>query len=137
MEHGDEGVVYLMQSGAVGYFVFEELDNNNVVLQVVVIANKDITDDNGVEQEAIGIVFCKSLYGADTKWIQTSYNGNIRGQYCGLGWSYDAATDVFLPPKPYASWLRDDLSWKAPKPRPEGKWTWNEETLSWDEEELN
>ena len=116
---------------------FAELDNNNVVLQVVVIANKDTSDENGVEQEAIGIAFCKSLYGADTKWIQTSYNGNIRGQYCGLGWSYDAATDVFLPPKPYASWLRDDLSWKAPKPRPEGKWTWNEETLSWDEEELN
>lgn len=116
---------------------FAELDNNNVVLQVVVIANKDITDDNGVEQETIGIAFCKSLYGADTKWIQTSYNGNIRGQYCGTGWSYDAATDVFLPPKPYASWLRDGLAWKAPVPRPEGSWIWNEETLSWDEEKLN
>jgi len=82
---------------------FAELDKNNVVLQVVVIANKDTLDENGVEQEAIGIDFCKSLYGADTKWVQTSYNGNIRGQYCGLGWSYDATTDVFLPPKPYAT----------------------------------
>ena len=116
---------------------FAELDKNNVVLRVVVIANKDTSNENGVEQEAIGIAFCKSLYGADTKWIQTSYNGNIRGQYCGTGFSYDAVADVFISQKPYASWVRDGLSWKAPKPRPEGKWTWNEETLSWDEEELN
>jgi hypothetical protein len=72
---------------------FAELDNNNTVLRVVVIDNKDILDSNNVESEEIGVAFCKSLYGADTKWIQTSYNANFRG-----GCSYDEANDLFLAP---------------------------------------
>lgn len=113
---------------------FAELDNNNIVLQVVVIANKDIVDDNGIEKEEKGIAFCKSLYGENTRWVQTSYNGNIRGQYCGTGWFYDEVENVFIPPKPFASWLRDGLDWKAPVPRPEGKYKWDEPTLSWVQE---
>jgi hypothetical protein len=77
---------------------FAELDNNNTVLRVVVIDNKDILDSNNVESEEIGVAFCKSLYGADTKWIQTSYNANFRGGFAGIGCSYDEANDLFLAP---------------------------------------
>lgn len=76
---------------------FAELDKNNFVLRVIVINNNDITIE-GVESEAIGIKFCKSLLGGD--WIQTSYNGNIRKNYAGIGYSYDETRDAFISPNP-------------------------------------
>jgi hypothetical protein len=76
---------------------FAELDNNNCVLRIIVIDNKDTSDANGVEDESIGIAFCKSLFGVDTKWIQVSYNGNIRGIYPGEGDLYDTENDIFIP----------------------------------------
>jgi hypothetical protein len=76
---------------------FAELDNDNRVLRVIVIANKDTSDVNGVEDESIGIAFCKQLFGADTKWLQVSYNGNIRGIYPGEKDFYDSENDVFVP----------------------------------------
>lgn len=79
---------------------FAELDENNKVLRVVVIANKDIIDDSGKEKEEIGIAFCKSLFGENTKWKQTSYNANIRGVYAGIGDTYDAVNDIFVTPEP-------------------------------------
>lgn len=77
---------------------FAELDENNKVLRVVVIADKDIIDDSGREKEEIGIAFCKSLFGENTKWIQTSYNANIRGIYAGIGMTYDEVNNVFISP---------------------------------------
>jgi len=80
---------------------FAQLDENNVVVQVIVINNtelltqKIVTTDEGfinvstVESEQKGIEFCKSLYGADTNWVQTSYNGNFRGKYAGVGDTYE------------------------------------------------
>jgi hypothetical protein len=76
---------------------FAELDNDNRVLRVIVIADKDTSDVNGVEDESIGIAFCKQLFGADTKWLQVSYNGNIRGIYPGEKDLYDSENDVFVP----------------------------------------
>lgn len=76
---------------------FAELDENNVVLRVIVIADKDTADADGVEQESIGVTFCENLYGGT--WKQTSYNNNIRGQFAGVGSIYDADTDVFTNPE--------------------------------------
>ena len=76
---------------------FAELDANNLVLRVIVVHNNELLD-NGVESEAKGIAFCQSLFGANTIWKQTSYNGNFRGMYAGIGYSYDPVNDVFVPP---------------------------------------
>ncbi len=89
---------------------FAQLDENNVVLQVIVIHNNElsagseITVVNGMVQETqtlsetAGIAFCRTLYGSDTNWRQTSYNGNFRGKYAGIGDVYDADADVFRDP---------------------------------------
>jgi hypothetical protein len=69
---------------------------NNIVSQVIVINNEVITDENGVEQEQLGIDFCKSLFGKDTNWIQTSYNGSFRGKFAGIGDIYDSDNDEFI-----------------------------------------
>lgn len=71
---------------------------DGIVREVIVVNNEVLLDDNGVEQESIGIDFCKSLYGADTEWVQTSYNGNFRGKYAGSGDRYDAELDEFVTP---------------------------------------
>jgi hypothetical protein len=75
---------------------FAEIDKDNKVLRVVVVANKDIADDNGNEVEQIGRDFCNRLLGGT--WVQTSYNGNFRGKYAGIGDTYDPVLDVFVLP---------------------------------------
>lgn len=99
---------------------FAQLDENNIVTQVIVVNNQECLDENGVEQEAIGVAFCQSLFGQDTVWKQTSYNGNIRKRYAGIGYSYDEQKDAFIIPKPYPSWLLDEvtLTWVAPTDPP-------------------
>jgi hypothetical protein len=77
---------------------FAQLDENNVVLQVIVVSNNDILDENGMESESVGIAFCKNLLGEDTQWVQTSYNGNTRGGFAGVGGSYDSVNNVFSAP---------------------------------------
>ena len=62
---------------------------NKIVTQVIVVKNEVLHDENGVEQESIGIDFCKSLYGADTEWVQTSYNAKFRSKYAGSGDNWD------------------------------------------------
>jgi len=113
---------------------FAALNEENIVTQVIVVANQDTADQDGVENEAIGIEFCTSLLGG--KWVQTSYNGNIRKNYAGIGYKYDATLDAFIPPQPYASWLLDEdkAQWKAPvdMPTDDKRYVWNEETLAWD-----
>ena len=76
---------------------FAKLENF-IVTQVIVVNNEVITDSNGVEQEQFGIDFCKSLYGQDTEWIQTSYNGSFRSRYAGIGMIYDPIIDEFKYP---------------------------------------
>jgi len=79
---------------------FAELDSGNKVIRVIVVGNPDCLDETGQESEAVGIAFCQSLFGADTGWVQTSYNGSIRGKYAGIGDTYDEAADVFVAPEP-------------------------------------
>lgn len=112
---------------------FAQLNEENLVTQVIVVANQDTADKDGVENEAIGIEFCTNLLGG--KWKQTSYNGNIRKNYAGVGYKYDATLDAFIPPKPFDSWLLDEdkAQWKAPvdMPTDDKRYDWNEETLAW------
>lgn len=117
---------------------FAELDANNVVTRVIVVGNADTSDANGVEKEHIGAAFCERLLGGT--WKQTSYNGNMRKRYAGIGFTYNEALDAFVPPKPFASWTLNNTTadWQAPVAMPtDGKnYVWNESTLSWDESEL-
>ena len=118
---------------------FTQLDANNVVTQVIVVANSDTADANGVEKEYIGAAFCEKLFGGT--WKQTSYNGSIRKNYAGVGYSYDSERDAFIPPKPYNSWVlnEDTCLWEAPVAMPEDagtgeppkRYTWDEATTSW------
>jgi hypothetical protein len=111
---------------------YAQIDENNIVTQVIVIDNKDTADANGVEKEYIGAAFCERLFGGT--WKQTSYNGNIRKNYAGIGYTYNADIDAFVAPKPYASWTLDaNAQWQAPTAMPtDGKmYSWNEETQTW------
>jgi len=115
---------------------FAQLDENNIVTHVIVVGNDDIKDNEGNENEEIGIAFCKNLLGLNTIWKQTSYNANIRKNYAGIGYTYDETRDAFIPPKPLDSWILNETTcrWEAPIPYPvDGKrYTWNENELSWD-----
>ena len=94
---------------------FAKLDENNIVTQVIVVSNVDIVDPNtGQEEEIYGIAFCKKLLGGT--WKQTSYNGNIRKRYAGVGYSYNTTLDAFVPPQPHASWTLDNetADWVSP-----------------------
>ena len=113
---------------------FAELGENNVVLRVIVVDNKDTSDTSGNEVEEIGANFCRNLLGGT--WKQTSYNANFRKNYAGIGFTYDSGRDAFIPPKPFASWTlnEDTCRWDPPVAYPtDGKlYTWNESTTSWD-----
>ena len=114
---------------------FAQLDENNIVTQVIVVSNDDIKDSIGNESELTGIAFCKSLLGPNTIWKQTSYNNNIRKNYAGIGFTYDAIRDAFIAPKPYNSWILNESTciWESPVvyPNDEKMYAWNEETVSW------
>jgi hypothetical protein len=121
---------------------FAQLDKNNRVLQVIVIANSEIIDsdvlnDNDTAAEQKGIEFCKKLLGQDTNWAKTSYNSNFRKHYAGIGYIFDSERDAFIPPKPYPSWELDEetCTWQPPTPYPnDGKsYIWDETTQTWQE----
>ena len=101
---------------------FAEIDNNNIVLRVLVGPNY------GDEGEA----FFNALGGT---WVKTSYNGNIRKNYAGIGYAYDATRNAFIAPKPYNSWLlnEDTCQWKAPTEYPTDGLVYecDEETTDW------
>jgi len=111
---------------------FAQLNEQNMVTQVIVVVNEELLE-NGIESEAKGIAFCESLLGGN--WKQTSYNGNIRKNYAGIGYAYDSGRDAFIPPKPYPSWTmsEDTCLWSAPTPMPTDnkRYSWDEPTLAW------
>lgn len=74
---------------------FAQLNENNIVTGVFVVNNSDIIDENGKENEQKGIDLLKNLFGQDTRWIQTSYNGNFRGKYAAIDDLYDEENDIF------------------------------------------
>jgi hypothetical protein len=105
------------------------LDNDNIVIEVIVgIDETELIE--GLEPE----VWYGNFRGQTCK--RTSYNGNIRKNYAGVGFTYDAELDAFIPPKPFDSWILDEQTcrWEAPTPYPTDGFTynWNEANLSWD-----
>ena len=104
------------------------LDSNNIVTEVIVGIN---------ETELIEGLDPETWYGNLRNQVckRTSYNGNIRGTYAGIGFTYDEQEDIFIIPQPFPSWTRMGSFWQAPVAHPEdGKlYAWNEETGSWNE----
>jgi hypothetical protein len=80
--------------------------------------------------------FLNNLYGTRDTWKQTSYNGNIRKNFAGIGYKYDQTRDAFIPPKPFNSWVLDEDTclWEAPVAYPDDgqAYTWNETDQQWD-----
>ena len=109
---------------------YARLNDNNIVEQVIVI------DNENEPTEAAGIAYCQNLFGGGV-FKKTSYNGTIRKNFAGIGYSYDIIRDAFIAPKPYASWVLDEATclWSAPTPMPtDGKmYTWDEASTSWTE----
>ena len=102
-----------------------ELDSNNIVIRVLAF-------DNSLEPNVVQ--FATNLLGGN--WVQTSYNNNIRKQYCGIGYSYNAEADVFVAPQPFTSWSLDsNYDWQPPVARPTDDkfYTWSEDDLTWKE----
>ena len=113
---------------------FAILNESNIVIRVEVINNAVLLDGDGVEQEQLGIDFLTSLYGAGN-YKQTSYNRNIRKNYAGVGYTYDAVKDKFIKSKPFASWSLDENDdWKAPITHPDDDkdYYWNEDNYQAD-----
>jgi len=102
------------------------LNKKNVVIEVITGIDETKLIE-GLDPET----FYGNVRGQVCK--RTSYNGNIRKQYAGIGYTYNHNADVFVRPQPYASWLLDDnFDWQAPTPMPvEGAWYWDELTLAW------
>ena len=131
---------------------FAQLDENSIVTNVIVVSNDDCLDSDG-SQSKKGIPFCKNLLGADTNWVRTSYNNNIRCRYAGTGMKYDSTNDVFYDPtSPYPSWVLNTSTWEwdAPVAMPDDagydkarhlgddeeptefvSYTWDEGSTSW------
>jgi len=124
---------------------FAKIGLNNKVIEVLSVHNNVLKDSNGVEQEVNGIDFLTKLTGYPL-WKQTSYNTHggvhdnggtpLRKNHAGIGYTYDETRDAFIPPKPFNSWIlnEDTCLWNAPvaKPQDDNRYSWNEQTLSWD-----
>jgi len=102
-----------------------------------------LDENNLVTEVIVGIDETELIEGLDTEtWYgnfrgqtckRTSYNGNIRQRFAGIGYFYDSVNDVFIAPKPYPSWSLDEkFDWQPPTPMPEeGFWTWDEDLCEW------
>lgn len=140
---------------------FAELDADNNVIRVLSVRNEDITDQNGNEQEALGIAWLQNLFGGT--WVKTSYNTHsnvhynpstgepdggtpLRGNYAGIGYIYDKTNDVFYLPRPLDrnniqcdSWtisVETNWIWSSPIPKPtiaklNINYFWDESTRTW------
>ena len=118
------------QGAAMAHFAKIE---NGLVTQVIVVGNADTANAEGVELEHIGAAFCERLLGGE--WKQTSYNGRMRKNYAGIGYTFDAGRDAFIAPQPFPSWVLNEQTcqWEAPIPMPtDGKmYSWDEDAKAW------
>ena len=124
---------------------FAKIGLNGKVIEVQSVVNEVLHDSNGIEREDIGIDFLTKLTGWAI-WKQTSYNTHggvhnnggtpLRKNHAGIGYTYDEDRDAFIPPKPFNSWIlnEDTCQWQSPVayPQDDNKYSWNEQTLSWD-----
>ena len=136
---------------------FAKIGLNSKVIGVHVVDNKDLQNADGIEEEEIGRQYLERIHHWPL-WKQTSYNTSqnkhklggtpLRGNYAGVGFTYDEDEDIFWPPKPFASWVKDmaTASWKSPigdRPAVPAEqvdthiYEWNESGQSWDLTERN
>ena len=105
-----------------------EINKDNVVIRVLVGDNNDPAGDEGYQW------LIDNLGGT---WIKTSYNGNIRANYAGVGFKYDSDFNVFIAPQPYPSWKLNytTYQWEAPIAKPEDTdeyfYRWSEINKEW------
>ena len=113
---------------------FAKLNKENIVEQIIVINDEVLLDENGIEQDHIGIDLCKYLYNYQN-FKRTYMDGSIRKNYASIGYTYDENRNAFIPPKPFDSWTLNENSclWEAPVAYPNDgqQYEWNEETTSW------
>jgi len=109
---------------------FAKLGKGNIIETVEVVSN-----DIALTEQA-GVEFLNNLYNSRDVWKQTSYNGNIRKNFAGIGYTYDQTRDAFIPPKPFNSWTLNETTcrWEAPvaKPDDDNRYTWNETNQTWE-----
>jgi len=140
---------------------FAKLGANGKVIQVLTLDNKDMLNADGIEDEAVGQQYLELHNNWPAQmWIQTSYNtaGNqhklggtpFRGNYAGIGYTWDEDDQIFWPKKPYASWVKliSEARWQSPigdapaltaeqtsqNEANTHRWSyvWNEDGQSWD-----
>ena len=135
---------------------FAKISENNEVLQVLTLNNKDAQNADGVEDEAVGQAYLEKHNNWPAQmWIQTSYNTSggthnsggtpLRGNYAGIGYTWDEDNNIFYPKKPYASWVLNTTtaSWNSPigdapddltdeEKAARTYYVWNEGTGAWD-----
>lgn len=111
---------------------FAKLDENNKVLEVIVV-NNDALDPNN--EEASGIQFLSEHFDGYTNWKQTSYNQKFRKNFATAGGTYDSTLDAFINPKPYDSWILNNITcqWETPidYPNDGSSYFWNESIQNW------
>ena len=116
---------------------FAKLGVGTIVEKVEVVSNDIATT------EQAGVDFLNNLYKSRDVWKQTSYNGNIRKNFAGKGYTYDQTRDAFIAPKPYTSWIlnEDTCRWEAPVAKPtltqeqidnNNYYNWNETIQNWE-----
>jgi hypothetical protein len=122
---------------------YAELNEINEVIHVIYMDNELIIDENGNEVEELGIQHLHTHHGSDRRWVRTSYNGNFRGKYAGLGYTYRSDLDMFIEPKPCESWVLniETKDWESPIGEPPeltqqeidsgSYYQWNEENGEW------
>lgn len=124
---------------------FAQIDENNVVVNIIKVSTEEILDENGNENEELGIKLCKLHAGETSRWVQTWYGEDQkRVRNAQIGGLYVEEIDAFMPPKIYPSWVlnKDSASWIPPKPSPQdvqfGYYCyWNEEIMDWTVEKVD
>lgn len=130
---------------------FAKISEENIVIFVSTLDDKNMQDENGIAIESIGQQYLeKHNNWPSNLWIQTSYNTRegkhtkggtpFRGNYAGIGFTWDPTNQIFYPPKPYPSWNLNvqEARWQSPigdAPKDPNKpyevWAWNETNQSW------
>jgi hypothetical protein len=109
---------------------FAKIGKGNIVEKVIVVSNEVATT------EQTGIDFLNQTFKTNDIWLQTSYNGNMRKNFAGIGFKYDQTRDAFIPPKLFDSWTLNENTclWEAPVAYPsDGQYyKWNETIQNWE-----
>ena len=113
---------------------FAEINDSNIVTKVLAVTDSDCHDSDGDVSEAVGIAFLQNIYGDSTTWVRTYKDRSQRKNYAGIGYSWDAGRDAFIPVKPYNSWSLNETrcQWAPPTPGPtDGMYYWDEDNTRW------